>query len=90
MDIVVADDKKRVEIWLTRAERDDADLRESLKPLFVKYKNMKYLVVVYSSGEGDLFANTRDLLLHNKEQIAKSMPPLREVKRKAPLRSHHR
>jgi len=73
MEIIVDDNKKRVEIWLTRAERDDAALRESIKPLFTKYRSMKYLVAVFSSGEQDLFSNTRDLLLHNREIVAKSM-----------------
>jgi len=73
MEVIVKDDKKRVEIWLTRAERDDVELKESLKPMFAEYKAKKYLCVVYNSGNGDLFANTRDLLLHNKEVIAKKM-----------------
>ena len=73
MEIIVKDDKKRVEVWLTRAEKEDEGLRDTLKALFAEYKVKKYLCVIYSSGEGDLFANTRDLLLHNKEVIAKSM-----------------
>jgi len=71
MEIIVRDDEKRVEIWLTRAEREDEGLRASLKPMFDEYKKKKYICVMYSSGEGDLLANTRDLLLHNKEVIAK-------------------
>ena len=73
MEIIVRDDKKRVEVWLTRAERDNLELRASLKPLFAEYKAKKYLCTVFNSGDGDLLANTRDLLLHNKELIAKSM-----------------
>jgi len=73
MEIIIKDDKKRIEVWLTRAERGDKQLRETLKPLFAEYKKKKYLCVIYSSGEGDLLINTRDLLLHNKEVIAKSM-----------------
>ena len=63
MEIIVNDREKRVEVWLTRAEKDDAALRESLKPMYAKYKSMKYLVSVFESGNRDLFANTRDLLL---------------------------
>lgn len=73
MEIVVIDNKKHVEIWLTRTERDSTLLLESLKPLFAKYKSMKYLVVTYNSGEGNLFSNTSDLLLHNRDQISKTM-----------------
>ena len=73
MEIIVRDDVKRVEIWMTRDERENEQLRASLKPLFAEYKKRKYLCVMYGSGKGDLLANTRDLLLHNKEVIAKSM-----------------
>ena len=73
LEIVVKDDKKRVEVWLTRAEKNDVQLKESLKPMFAEYKAKRYLCVVYNSGDSDLFANTRDLLLHNKEVIAKKI-----------------
>ncbi|MDR3277386.1 MAG: hypothetical protein LBT12_01325 [Oscillospiraceae bacterium] len=69
MEIVVNDSGKRVEVWLTRDEKADAALRESLKPIYTKYKNMKYLVAVFESGDQDLFANTRDLLLANRHQF---------------------
>ena len=72
MEIVVDDTKKRVEIWLTRAEKNDENLRELLKPLYAKYKRMKYLVAVFNSGDQDLYANTRDLLLHNRNLLAKT------------------
>lgn len=73
MEIVVDDNKKRVEIWLTRAEKDDVDLRESLKPIFTKYKSMKYIVAVFSSGEQDLLTNTKNLLLHNRDLLTKTI-----------------
>jgi hypothetical protein len=38
LEIVVDDGRKRVEFWLTRVESADAVLRESLKPLYAKYK----------------------------------------------------
>jgi len=73
MEIIVREDKRQVEIWLTRAERDDVQVKGLLKPLFAEYKSKKYLCVMYNSGDGDLFANTRDLLLRNREVIAKAM-----------------
>ena len=76
MEIVVRDDKRRVEIWLTHAQGNDARLKESLKAMLAEYKAKKYLCVVYNSGDGDLLANTRDLLLHNKKEIAKSTLPV--------------
>ena len=73
MEIVVDDNNKRVEIWLTRAEKNDMGLREALKPIFTKYKSMKYLVAVFSSGEQDLLTNTKNLLLHNRNLLAKTI-----------------
>ena len=51
MEMIVHDDEKYVEIWLTNAESQDIVLRESLKPLFKEYKQKKYRVVVFSSGK---------------------------------------
>lgn len=46
MQKIVHDDEKYVEIWLTNAESQDNDLRESLKPLCKEYKQKKYRVVM--------------------------------------------
>ena len=67
----VRDDLKIVEIWLTNKEKNDPELRESLKPIYVKYKKEKYLVGVFESGEGDLYENTLALLAHNRKLSAK-------------------
>lgn len=68
---IVHDDEKYVEIWLTNAESQNAVLREGLKPLFQKYKQMKYRVVIFSSGRGDLLILTKDLLKHSLEVNAR-------------------
>ena len=70
MEIIVDDIKKRVEIWLTRAESKDKALRESLKNICARYRNKKYLVATFESGSQSLFINTRDLLLSNREKTA--------------------
>lgn len=70
MYMTVNEDSKIVGIWLTRAETNDAALRESLKPLYKKYHDQKYKVAVYMSGEQDLYENTRDLLLYNRRRAA--------------------
>ena len=67
MEIHVKDSLKIVEIWLTRAEQDDASLCASFQPLFEVYKAKKYKVAVFESGSGDLLYNTAGLLLHNKK-----------------------
>ena len=36
MEMIVYDDEKYVEIWLTNAESQDVALRESLNPLYKK------------------------------------------------------
>ena len=70
MEMNVRDDKQLVEIWLTKAEKNDTVLRESLKPIYAKYKKKKYMVVVFESGEKDLYRGTLDLLAYNKRRTA--------------------
>lgn len=53
---------KRVEIWLTRTEGQDATLRDSLIPLYQKYKAQGCLVVVFRFGGQDLTDATSALL----------------------------
>ena len=65
MKIYVDAKKKRTEIWLSRAESVDFNVRESLKPVFKKYKEMKYLVVVFMSGSYDLAKQTALLFKNN-------------------------
>ena len=66
----VREQSKIVELWLTREERDDPAFRESLKPIYQQYKEQKYLVAVFLSGEEDLYQQTRDLLLYNRRRQA--------------------
>ena len=51
MEMNVRDDRKIVEIWLTNAEKKDEGLRKSLEDIYDKYKNTKYHVAVFESGE---------------------------------------
>ena len=66
----IREQSKIVELWLTREERDDPAFRESLKPIYQEYKEQKYLVAVFLSGEEDLYQQTRDLLLYNRRRQA--------------------
>ena len=70
MRIAVREESKIVELWLSRAEKEDAAFRESLKPLYQTYKAQNYLVAVFLSGEADLYQQTRDLLLYNRRRQA--------------------
>ena len=69
MEINIHDDKKMVEVWLTRAEKKDEALQQELKPLYAQYKKKKYMVAVFESGEQDLYQNTLALLSYNKRRI---------------------
>lgn len=68
MQMTIKEDKKTVEIWVTRQERDDPAFMESLKPIYKKYREQKYLAVVFLSGDEDLYDLTRDLLLFNRRR----------------------
>lgn len=73
MEMNVRDGQKLVEIWLTNAEKIDPVLREGLKEIYAKYKTKKYMVAVFESGKGDLYENTRDLLLFNRRSAEKAV-----------------
>lgn len=81
MRIIVNKKDRILEIWLTKSEKNNMALRESLKPFYKEWKTMEYLPVVYESGEGDLKESILGLLRHNKEVIAKR--ELEEYEKKA-------
>ena len=65
------DSNQIVEVWLTREEKQDASLRERLKPLYQEYKAKKYLVAVFESGEQNLEELTGSLLGYNKKRAVR-------------------
>ncbi len=69
LEIHVSDDKKQVEVWLTRQEQDDRVVQEELKPMYQDYKRRGYLVAVFQSGKQDLYHQTSDLLLYNRKRV---------------------
>lgn len=70
MEVNVYDDKKYVSIWLTKAEAADTELRSKLESFYSAFKEKKYRVIVFESGNGDLALLTKELLAHNLEVIA--------------------
>ena len=66
----VKDDVQIVEIWLSNAEKNDKQIRDSLQVVFDKYKKKKYMVAVFESGEKDLYQGTLDLLTYNRKLSA--------------------
>lgn len=70
MEMNVKDDKQIVEIWLSNAEKNDKQIRDSLQVVFDKYKKKKYMVAVFESGEKDLYQGTLDFLSYNRKLSA--------------------
>lgn len=73
MQLNIHEQDKYISIWLTKAEAIDDEIRESLKPLYQEYKEKKYRVVVFESGNGDLALLTSDLLQHAIENSAEKL-----------------
>jgi len=67
MEVNINENKKIVEVWLSNGEKNDKSIKESLNKLYSDYKNTKYLVVVYESGNEDLFSGTKSLLFQNRD-----------------------
>lgn len=44
LEMRVHDDKKLVEVWLTKAEKDDPRVQAELITLYAQYKSRKYMV----------------------------------------------
>lgn len=70
MEMNVKDDVQIVEIWLSNAEKNDKQIRDSLQVVFDKYKKKKYMVAVFESGDKDLYQGTLDLLAYNRKLSA--------------------
>jgi len=69
LEVRVHEDMKLVEVWLTRQEQTDTEIREQLKRIYRDYKSRKYMVAQFHSGGSDLYAMTRDLLIFNRKRI---------------------
>ena len=69
MEMEVRDADKKVLIWLTHAESNSVEMKESLKPIYREFKAKKYLVAVFESGKESLEELTRDLLLYNRIRL---------------------
>lgn len=77
MEMNVHDDQKMVDIWLTKTEKNDPEIHQSLQDIYKEYQKKNYLVAVFESGGQDLYQNTLDLLRYNRRRSAE-----REVQRK--------
>ncbi len=70
LEMRVHDDKKLVEVWLTKTEKDDPQVKAELIALYAQYKSKKYMVAVFQSGEQPLYPTIHDLLAYNRRRSA--------------------
>ncbi len=69
MEMEVRDADKKVLIWLTHAESNSVEMKESLKQIYREFKAKKYLVAAFESGTEDLKSLTCDLLRNNRVRL---------------------
>lgn len=81
MEIIRDDAKKLVQVWLTRQEGENSAVQERLQPMYAQWKQQKYMVAVFHSGQEDLKENTLALLAYNKRRSAE-LAVQREKKRR--------
>lgn len=72
MNIEVNEEFKFAVVWLTNEEKENQQMRESLKPLIAEYKQKKYKFVIMESGKQNLLELTKGLLIHNKNLVINS------------------
>lgn len=75
MEIKVSHTNKTVEIWLTRAEREQEDVKKQLNTLYNEFGKKKYTVLVFMPGKENLYDNTLDMLKWNRKCSEKKKMP---------------
>ena len=70
MELNVRNESKIVEIWLTKAEKQDARLQKELKLVYESFHEVDYTVATFLSGDQDLADTTSDLVCYNRKRIA--------------------
>jgi len=71
MEIIRDEKAKIIEVWLSKTEATDDKLAERLRPLYLKWKQQKYMTCVYRSGGRNLQEQTAGLLRHNRDYFAR-------------------
>ena len=74
MEMNIHHDSKTVDIWLTRSEARDENIRRSLEPYYRQFAKQRYFVSVFASGDRELLSDTALLLRHNLELQMKAEP----------------
>ena len=74
MEMNIHHDTKVVDIWLTRSEARDENIRRSLEPYYRQFAKQRYFVSVFESGDRELLPDSALLLRHNLELQMKAEP----------------
>ncbi len=72
MEINVNDEMKMVDVWLTNADKSDPAVQAKLKALYAHYKQKKYMVATFLSGNQPLQPSISDLLRYNRRRSAEA------------------
>ncbi len=82
MEMNIHHDTKTVDIWLTRSEARDENIRRSLELYYRQFANHRYFVSVFESGDRELLPDTALLLRHNLELQMKAESATGQVRAK--------
>lgn len=70
MELNVRNENRIVEIWLTKAEKQDERVQRELKLVYQSFKGTGYTVATFLSGDQDLTDMTSGLICYNRKRIA--------------------
>lgn len=70
MELTVRNDRRIVEIWLTRDEKRNERVQKEIQLVYQSFKGTGYTVVAFLSGEQSLEDTASDLICYNRKRIA--------------------
>lgn len=79
----VLDQEKMVCVWLSHADQENPAIQEQLKSLYREYRQKKYFVAVFYSGQEDLEQLTSDLLKYNRKKLEENKIAVEKKKKKS-------
>lgn len=65
MRVSINENSKIIALWLNNEENIETNLPKNVIEIIEKYKNEKYKVCMYQSGQEDLKSNFLQLILNN-------------------------
>ena len=82
MEIYVQENKRLVELWLTREEQQDQEIKRKLEGVYSEGKEQGWMVAVFLSGREELSELTSVLLRHNRDKLAQQEVQRQQEERK--------